>query len=88
MRTIHKYPLAASAEQTVEMPSGAEILSAAFQGVQLVIWARVDTDAPLRPRTFGVFGTGHTIPQRRMDYVATANLASFGFWFHVFEILA
>lgn len=86
MRTVHKYPLAAGVEQPVEMPQGAEILTVAFQGDNLVLWAKVDTDSPLRQRTFAVYGTGHPIPQKAMEYIGTAHLVSLGFYFHVFEI--
>jgi hypothetical protein len=88
MRTVYKYSLdaVAASEDVLMLPAAAQILTAAFQGDVLQVWALVDTLAPLRARRFGVYGTGHPIPQQRQVYIATAFTGPLVF--HVFEILS
>ena len=63
MKTIQEFPLHvlaidADKDQTIEMPSGAQIIgvAATFNGV--VIAARVDDKRPIEKRTFRVYRTG------------------------------
>jgi len=85
VRAVYKYLLIASADQTIDMPSGAQILAVRFQEDGLYVWAVVDTDGPMRPRRFGVFGTGHQIPVRSSTYCGTAEMPLEKLIFHVFE---
>ena len=62
MKTIWKYRLD-DKENVVELPQGAQVLSAGAQGNQIYIWALIDEafasgDAPRDKRTFEVLGTG------------------------------
>lgn len=88
MTTIYKYIISSNAA-VVAMPEDAYVLSTAFQGKDLCIWARVDTDIKeIESRTFRVFGTGHPIPQDMglmYDFIGTAFMDN-GLVFHVFEL--
>lgn len=96
MKTIWKYPLAITDEQTVTMPAGAQILKHA-ECVQdmhperarrsvIHIWALVD--APLEVlytrRLLRVVGTGNPLPKHLGEHVATVRDGSF-IW-HVFDV--
>lgn len=85
MQVIYKYPLKVERKQVVQMPLGAIILSAQFQGDVLCIWARVDTDKPAVNRLIHVYGTGHEMESHIHRYIATAQMLSTGLVFHVFE---
>ena len=70
-------------DNTIEMPLGARVLSAAFQGEDLQIWAAVDPCAENGARMLRVVGTGHPAPDLDGAFVGTV------FWgalvFHVFD---
>ena len=88
MKTIHKYPLTMADIQTVEMPSGAEILTVQTQVATPCIWALVDTDNPVEEHSFAIFGTGHPIHEDiwvRHKYISTFQLSDGKFIFHLFE---
>ena len=58
MPTIHKYPLE-FLENTVQMPEGAQILSAGMDPRgQLCCWAKVDPERPKQPRKILALFTG------------------------------
>jgi hypothetical protein len=61
MLTIHKYPLMIYDVVVIHMPAGSLITKVECQDGQAMIWALVNTDAPLAYRTFQVFGTGKEI---------------------------
>lgn len=86
MKTIFKYTLSPD-DAPVEMPVGAEVLTAREQGENICVWARVETTETLKDkRTFKVFGTGHEIPDDpNFHYVGTAMLQGGGLVMHVFE---
>ena len=67
MMTVYKYPLAVKDSQYLQLPRGYELLSAADQAGELVLWARVDTDQPTVPCQVLIFGTGHPceLPKHR-----------------------
>lgn len=60
MRTIHKYPLQATDDQEVALPSGAQILHVAVQHRILCLWALVE-DGNAKSALLRVYvrGTGH-----------------------------
>jgi hypothetical protein len=69
---------------TVSMPRHARILSCAFQGQQLMIWAVVVPGNPKVARTIFVSGTGHPHEHDlRGPFVGTAFIGSLVF--HVFD---
>ena len=84
MQQVHKYILGVGDDIT-QMPVGAQPLSVAFQGDQLVMWALVDVDAPMKGRQFIVRGTGHNIRLTNIGFIGTAFIDNLVF--HVFEIL-
>jgi hypothetical protein len=61
MKTIYKYLLEITDEQTVSMPMGAQVLSAQMQGIQLCIWALVEVGNVNCDRRVKIFGTGNTV---------------------------
>lgn len=88
METIYKYVLPAEDPAIVHIPRGSKILSTAFQGDDLCVWALVTTDAPNRepvPYLFHVRGTGHEANHlRNRQFVGTAFHYS-GIVVHVFH---
>lgn len=92
MKTIWKYPLKMGVEFTLEMPEGAEVMAVKLQPGHLldnqpVLWALVDPAAPLVPRVFSIYGTGHSIvgPIDLFGYIGTWQAE--GFVWHLFEVL-
>lgn len=90
MKTIWKFPLRITDAQTIEMPDGAEILTAQFQGDELCLWVMVDSEKPKRERVIEIFGTGNPIwvdmgVQRK--FIATAQQPDMPLVWHIFESL-
>jgi hypothetical protein len=56
-----------------EMPQGARFLSSAIQYNQdrISAWFEVDPEAPKEHRTFRVYGTGHPLEGRQLNYLGT-----------------
>ena len=84
MRTIYKYPIEITDEQTITMPECAEIIHVGLdpQGTPC-IWAEVITERSLRPYDVIVAGTGHPLPAgARNNHVGSFVQGSF-VW-HVF----
>ena len=85
MRTIWKYPFRVTDDVTLDdVPEGARILPhvSAVRPTELVVWAEVDTDAPLTRRHLLVVGTGNPMPKVGA-YVGTTMAGPF-VW-HVYE---
>ena len=59
MKTIHKYELEITDEQSVAMPSMRQILSVGTQHGRVYVWALVDTDYAEAPVRFRIIGTGN-----------------------------
>lgn len=91
MYTVYKYHLTITPDaQEILMPDGAEILMVADQRSTAKLWALVNTDKPMTPRTFRVFATGQEIPTgviegNRLDYVGSFLMQAGLLVFHVFE---
>ena len=95
MKTIWKFPLEVTDEQTVMMPKGAEILSAHVQvsvdvdaaHESVCLWALVDTDAKLQKRVVEIFGTGNPIdiPGVTHKFIGTVQMRGGSLVWHVFE---
>lgn len=86
-QVIFKYALAPGPGwQRVSMPEGAVVLSVAFQGDHLFLWARVAVTAGRRKdRLFNCAFTGVSIYLEEDDvYIGTAHSAN-GIVVHVFE---
>lgn len=85
MQAIYKYPIEIADTQYVEMPLGAQILSAQMQGGQLCLWAKVEPDEKkMLKRKILVFGTGHPMPMAHGAFVDTVQMGSL-VW-HVFAL--
>ena len=61
MKTIYKYPIEITDEQTVSMPVGGQVLSAQMQGTHLCIWALVEAGNFNCNRRVRIFGTGNPV---------------------------
>lgn len=85
--TIHKYSLAVTDRQTVEIPEGAELLCVQMQNLEPMLWAKVDPTRGKTPRTLHTFGTGNPIPDGEFRYVGTYQVRG-QLVFHVFEELS
>ena len=84
MKTIFKYQLAITDEQTLFLPKDAEILSVADQGGMLCMWAAIETCNLPESRVIKIYGTGHTLqPDER--YIGTIMQAGGALVWHVFE---
>jgi hypothetical protein len=88
MKTIWKYPLEITDQQSVTMPEGAKILTAQMQGRDLCLWAIVDPDARHHEdRHIQIVGTGHLIEgledAKQFSYIASVQMGAL-VW-HVFE---
>lgn len=83
MKTIYKYPLKVEDEQTVAFPMGATVLSAAFQGETLYMWALIDKDEECsESQKIFIYGTGHEIIEGNSRFISTVFIGSLVF--HVF----
>lgn len=84
MNTIWKFTVPAGSG-VVEMPSGAKILSTAFQGNDLMIWAQVDSSCPSESVIIEVFPTGGCIPYAIKDLTFIDTVLWRGLVFHVYK---
>ena len=88
MTTIYKYELKTSELTELEIPAGAKVLHVNLQHGHPMLWAMVDTHAPLETRTFCVYGTGHTIPEKaNVSFINTFFVDGGTYVFHAFELL-
>ena len=87
-RTIWKYDVAITDTFALEMPAGAQLLDVQVQhegGAQL--WALVNPTQPTNMRVFRLVGTGHSVPDERLQYVGTFQLHGGALVFHLFEVI-
>lgn len=84
MRTVHKYGLEVTDEQTIQAQRDWRPLSAQLQGGELVLWALVDTASPMVDHQVFVHGTGHEVNVAASRFVDTFQLSDMGLVFHVF----
>lgn len=82
---IYKYPLQLTDTQVIMMPRRAEILDVQVQKGQIQLWAMVDVEEPLTPRTFHIIGTGNKFTKKGRRYISTIQDGAF-VW-HIFEVL-
>lgn len=85
MKTIYKYQLKTTEQQTITTPVGSEILSLQIQNDNPCLWVKVDTNNEVGDRTFATFGTGYPLPDNPMEFVGTYQTGEFVF--HVFEMV-
>ena len=82
--TIWKAVLKAENVQDIEMPEGAEILTAREQHEDLCIWFSCDPSKPKTKRRIAVVGTGHPAPEGAR-YIGSGFFHGGSLVFHVFE---
>jgi hypothetical protein len=83
MKTIYKYVIEVEDEQELNLPLGAMILSAAFQGKTLCMWVLVDKDEDYsKKQTVYIYGTGHNIVEENSRFINTVFMDYLVF--HVF----
>lgn len=86
MKAIWKIPIPIEDVFTLDMPVGAEILSAQTQDNSIQLWAMVDPAASGEPRTFRLAGTGHPLGDHHLEFIGTVQLHGGRIVFHLFEI--
>lgn len=69
---------------SIEIPGNCRLLSVAFQGEELRLWAAVDPSSPIRKRRLKVVGTGHEYSNLKGVFIGTAFHPG-GLVFHVFD---
>lgn len=84
-KAIWKFPIPVKDQFTLIMPEGAVALHVAMQNVAPHLWALVEVGAPMKPREFRVFGTGHLIGDAVGRYVGTFQMNGGALVFHLFE---
>lgn len=86
MKKIFKYKLELRARGSLELPEGADILTARFQnstfGSGLMIWAAVNPEARKERKAYAVLPTGEEVPEG-LKYLATVETPS-DLIFHVY----
>jgi hypothetical protein len=87
MKTIWKFELDTAQYTEIEMPTGAEILTAHIQNEVMRLWAQVDSEAHKETRTFEAVGTGALLSDAPRKYIGTAQTAGGHYVLHVFELL-
>jgi hypothetical protein len=86
MKTIWKFPLQETDEQSFLMPEGAQVLHVEEQpGHGLQLWALVDPSKSREQRTFQMYGTGHDIPDDPGTHIKTFFTFGGRLVFHLFE---
>ena len=88
MKTIWKFTLEITYEQTVEMPTGAALLCVQIQGGKPQLWALVDPSAPRESRTIITLDTDEPAPDRFGAYLGTYQTHRGAVVSHVFEGVA
>lgn len=88
MKQIWKYQIPVVDMQGVQMPEGAEILSAQIQEPQqLCLWVLVDPSKRKVERCITIHGTGHIVLQpENKRFIDTVQLMDGQLVFHVFEL--
>ena len=81
---IFKYHLALG-ESVIDLPETAKILSVQVQADAICLWAIVSPEKETEARRFIVVGTGHELPEGRLQYLATVQQGPF-VW-HAFEVM-
>jgi hypothetical protein len=91
VKVVYKYPLDMSERTTIEMPYDAQIVHVERQGRAYCLWAEHGTEpgtdkvSVMKKCTFGIFGTGHEIPD---SAVHIGSIQDGPFVFHIYEVLS
>ncbi len=88
MKVIWKYELPVMDLRTLQMPEGAEILSAQMQRNKLCLWAMVESENKKVDRYIEIIGTGNPVEETLnvvRIFIDTIQLYGGDLIFHVFE---
>ena len=85
--TVYKYPIPIEDEFNLELPIGAKILKIELQGNHPNIWALVNSENENQKRSFRFAGTGHSLPEKELNYIGSVHMNSGQLVFHLFEVL-
>ena len=69
LQRIFKYDLKIIDEQTIDVPQFATPIKVAMQEGQLKMWCQVTPSRPLIKYTIYIFGTGHNLPYKALNYL-------------------
>lgn len=85
MKTIWKFKLEITDKQTLTVPSYFMPLHVGFQGNELFVWAMVDTESLKKEKSFFIYGTGHSLPEKAGLHIGTTFSPNGIFVWHIFE---
>ena len=86
-KAIWKYPLKVEAQQSIEMPIGAEILCVQMQGEQPFLWAKVTPNGWPIKKTIVIHPTGHEFEEYPGRYIGTFQMQGGLYVWHVYEAI-
>lgn len=87
VKTIHKYPIPANGEFSIELPVDAEILTVKFQKDKPCIWVLLDTEKPKYKRNFCWILTDEPIENMGLVYIETLMSNDDDRVSHLFELV-
>ncbi len=89
-KTIWKYPIQTTDEQSILVPKGAKFLTVQTQREEPCLWAVVDPTAEKEEVMVRTHGTGHELPAdaHLYDYIGTYQLGHGSLIFHVFRVMS
>lgn len=85
--TVWKFQIAEDYLTTLELPSGAQPLTAQVQDGDIQMWARLDPDQPRETWKFFLLPTGGTLFPGAHHYLATVQLYGGRIAAHIFYAL-
>lgn len=86
MLTVWKFPVRVADEFSIDMPTGAKLLTVQTQGGEPCLWALVEDADPKVARKLAIRGTGHNADS--LDgaaYVGTFQVMGGALVFHLFD---
>ena len=84
MNVIWKTALSAADVQEIDVPEGAELLTAREQHGLCCVWFSCDPDKPMTKRRIAIVGTGYPVPEGGI-YIGTCFVMWGQLVFHIFE---
>ncbi|TFH10743.1 MAG: hypothetical protein E4H07_04955 [Nitrosomonadales bacterium] len=84
-KTILKFPLEFTEEQTILVPKDATFLSVQMQKDKLCLWAECVVNSDLEKRTVEILGTSHIFEFAARKYISTVQDGIF-VW-HIYELI-
>ena len=85
---IYKYPLPiGEMVYGVDIPKGARVLSCGVDAKgEVVVWAEVDTDAPIEKRFFDIVPTGQQVSSTLLGrFIGTVSLNGAAIILHIYD---